>query len=184
MKLFLVALSLLFLAGVDCLAQSGRRVKVVPTPQPPVEAPSPTSSPTKPTPAPNITAERNEEYICTEDGTLARVMELDENADEIFTTKTVEVKAEITRRPKPSYTREARRAGVQGYVVLRVVLLSSGEVGRIKVVRGLPAGLTASAIRSACKLEFRPAMKAGKEVSQEVQVEYAFRLSDAAILGP
>jgi hypothetical protein len=49
------------------------------------------------------------------------------------------------------------------------------------VVRRLPYGLTENAIRVACKIKFKPAMKDGVQVSQWLNVEYAFRLADSSI---
>jgi TonB family protein len=130
-----------------------------------------------------VTAERNEEYRCTADNTLARVIDRPEDTEPVYTSKTVDVRAYISERPKPRYTEEARRAGIQGFVVLKVVLKSNGELGTIQVIRSLRGGLTESAIRAACKIRFKPAIKDGKEVTQVVHVEYGFRLSDPLIFG-
>jgi hypothetical protein len=51
-------------------------------------------------------------------------------------------------------------------------------------LRGLPFGLTESAIRAACKLEFKPAIKDGQSVSQWVTAEYVFRLPDSRLFRP
>ena len=101
-----------------------------------------------------------------------------------FSLKEVDVKAEITTRPDPAYTREARRVGVQGLVVLKVLLLGDGKLDRVKVVRRLPYGLTENAIRAACEIKFKPAIKAGQPVAQWVTLEYAFRLANSSIFGP
>lgn len=74
--------------------------------------------------------------------------------------------------------------GVQGAVVLKVLLASNGKLDRVRVVRRLPFGLTENAIRAACEIKFKPAMKAGKEVSQWVTLEYGFSLANSSILGP
>lgn len=94
------------------------------------------------------------------------------------------MKAQVTAKPEPGYTREARRVGVQGNVILRVLLLADGKLDRVRVVRRLPYGLTENAIRAACGIKFKPAMKAGKEVSQWVTLEYTFRLANSSIFGP
>jgi protein TonB len=90
----------------------------------------------------------------------------------------------VTAKPKPSYTREARRNGIQGFVALKVLLSARGKIDRIRVVKGLAAGLTENAIRAACRMEFKPAMKDGKPVSQWVTAEYVFRLADSSIFSP
>jgi len=162
-------------------AQSGRKAKERPVlvPDTPAASPTPSPSPSHP----QLTAEKNEDYHCSDDGTLVRVVE-EENNEEIFTSKAVEVKANILDKPRAQYTREARRAGIQGVVVLRVVLRANGQIGTIRVLRALPAGLTANAMQAACKIKFKPALKNGNPVSQFLNVEYGFRLADSSIYGP
>jgi TonB family protein len=128
-----------------------------------------------------VTAEKKEFYRCTEDGTLARVIDDDGNIENVRSSKAVDVRAEIVEKPRPSYTREANKAAVQGVVILRVELTAEGKIGRVGVVRRLPYGLTENAIRVACKIKFKPAMKDGLQVSQWLNVEYAFRLGDSSI---
>jgi hypothetical protein len=52
------------------------------------------------------------------------------------------------------------------------------------VVRRLPYGLTENAIRAACEIKFKPAMKGGQPVAQWVSLQYAFRLAESSIFGP
>jgi TonB family protein len=187
MKPFAIVLFILILLTAlnpSVFSQSGRKQKVVKTPAPVTEAPSTNSNTAKPADSPSLTAEKNEDYRCTDDGTLARVVQSEPDTEQFFTSKNVDVRADIRTRPKPGYTDEARRLGVQGYVILRVELRSNGEIGKIRVLRGLPAGLTANAIRAACKMKFEPAVKDGKAVSQFAQVEYTFRLADSLISRP
>lgn len=176
------ALILIILFSASAFAQSGRRT--VPPP-----APTPTPTPeAKPSPTPSlpsrsyVTAEKDEDYRCTDDGTLAHLLDKDQVTG--FSPKEVDVKAQITERPEPGYTREARRVGVQGMVVLKVLLLGDGKLDRVRVVRRLPYGLTENAIRAACEIKFKPAIKAGQPVSQWVTLEYAFRLANSSIFGP
>ena len=177
------ALILILIFGTTAFTQSGRRAKpavTAPTPIPiPEEKPSPISSLP---PRSQVTAEKDQDYRCTDDGTLAHL--LDQDKVEGFSPKEVDVKAEITAKPDPTYTREARRVGVQGNVVLKVLLLGDGKLDRVRVVRRLPYGLTENAIRAACEIKFKPAMKGGQPVSQWVTIEYAFRLANSSIFGP
>ena len=96
----------------------------------------------------------------------------------------MDTKAEITAKPLPGYTREARRFGVQGRVTLKLLLLPDEKIDRIRVVSGLPFGLTENAIRAACGVKFKPAVKAGKPVAQWVTVQYGFQLANSSIFGP
>ena len=176
------ALILILIFGINAFAQSGRRSKTLPAPTP-SPTPQATASPTPSLPPRSqVTAEKDEDYSCTEDGTLAHL--LDHDAAGGFSSKEVDVKAQVTVKPEAAYTREARGVGVQGVVVLKVLLLADGKIDRVRVVRRLPFGLTENAIRAACEIKFKPAMKAGQQVSQWVSLEYVFRLANSSIFGP
>jgi protein TonB len=178
-KSFCCLLAILALSAFT-YSQSGRRAREVKPPAPPQEVKEPTPKPAIDEPPP-VTAERNQDYRCTDDGTLARIIDLDDKEEIVVSAKESDVRAAISAKPKPSYTREARRNGVQGFVTLKVLLSARGKVARVRVVKGLPAGLTENAIRAACKIEFKPAMKNGHAVSQWVTAEYVFRLADSSI---
>ena len=179
---FVFALILILICGASALGQSGRRTVPVPTPAP---TPTPEAKPSPASSLPSrsqVTAEKDEDYRCTDDGTLAHLLDRDQAIG--FSPKEVDVKAEITAKPEPGYTREARRLGVQGVVVLKVLLLADSKLDRVRVVRRLPWGLTENAIRAACEIKFKPAMKAGQPVAQWVTLEYGFRLANSSIFGP
>jgi TonB family protein len=184
MKLTFSVITVLILSVV-LNAQSGRRTTkiVVPAPPPALEVPEakPTSQSDD---VPPVTAERNQDYRCTDDGSLARILDSEETEPQVLPAKRVDSRVTITSKPAPSYTKEARRLGVQGFVVLRTLLGPDAKVSRVRVVKGLPAGLTANAIRAACKLKFKPATKEGQAVAQWVTTEYVFRLSDSSIFSP
>jgi TonB family protein len=165
-------------------SQSGRRTREVKPPQTVPEIKEPAPIPASVDEPPPVTAERNQDYRCTDDGTLARIIDTDDKEELVVSAKDSDVRAAISAKPKPSYTREARRNGVQGFVTLKVLLSARGKVARVRVVKGLPSGLTENAIRSACKIEFKPAMKEGRAVSQWVTAEYVFRLADSSIFTP
>ena len=99
-----------------------------------------------------------------------------ENYNRTFAQKEVTRKAVITSKPEPSFTEEARKNNVTGYVRLRLVLSSSGQVSNISVLKGLPDGLTEKAIAAARQIRFQPAQKDGRTVSQWVTVEYSFNI--------
>jgi TonB family protein len=176
------ALILILIVGTVAFAQSGRRARQAPAPSP-TPTPEEKTSPTPPArPSEQVTAERDQDYRCTSDGSLAHLLDPPEVAG--FAPKEVDVKAEILSRPEAGYTREARRVGMQGNVVLKVLLLPNGKIDRVRVVRRVPYGLTENAIRAACEIKFKPAVKAGAEVSQWVTLEYVFRLANSSIFGP
>lgn len=102
-------------------------------------------------------------------------IEVPDNPDErIFTGREVDTKARLTGKPEPPYTEEARKQWISGTVVLRAVFSAKGKVVNIRVVSGLPHGLTERAIEAAKKIKFIPATKDGKPVSMWMQLEYNF----------
>jgi len=181
-----IALVAILVLSSFAYSQSGRRAKgtTAPAPSPPQEANDQKIKPVTAEDPPAVTAEKNQEYRCTEDGTLARILETDPVHEPVASPKEVDVRAVIRAKPKPAYTREARRNGIQGYVTLKVLLSARGKIARVKVLKGLPAGLTENAIRAACKIEFKPAMKDGQPIAQWLTAEYLFRLADSSIFGP
>ncbi|MEA2173050.1 MAG: hypothetical protein QOD00_642 [Blastocatellia bacterium] len=100
--------------------------------------------------------------------------------DRVFSSKEVTQKARILTRPQPQYTESAHEHGIEGTVVIRAVLDSSGEMKSIRVVSGLPYGLTEKAVAAAHQIKFVPAVKDGRPVSQYIQIEYNFTFYDDA----
>ncbi|HEY7181260.1 MAG TPA: TonB family protein [Blastocatellia bacterium] len=82
----------------------------------------------------------------------------------------------ILYREKADYTPDARRARIEGTVVLQIVFGANGDIQDVKVIRGLPFGLTDQAIIAAKKIKFEPAYKNGAPVSVRGSLEYAFNL--------
>jgi TonB family protein len=96
--------------------------------------------------------------------------------EKMFTGKEVDAKARLMKKVEPIYTEKARQKKITGTVVLMVVFSATGEVTNIRVVSGLPHGLTERAIDAARKIKFIPAIKDGKYVSMWIQLEYNFNL--------
>lgn len=82
----------------------------------------------------------------------------------------------ITLKPAAAYTETARNKQVQGFVRLKIVFKKDGNIGKIKVVEGLPDGLNERAIEAAKNIRFRPATKNGKPVTVTKMVEYRFTI--------
>ena len=93
-----------------------------------------------------------------------------------FTGREVEQRARLLSKPEPQYTEEARKNAINGTVILRVVFASSGDVVQIRALSTLPFGLTERAIAAARQIKFVPAMKGGRPVSVQMQLEYNFNL--------
>jgi TonB family protein len=77
---------------------------------------------------------------------------------------------------EPEYSEEARKAKYSGTVVLSVVIDANGNTRDIHVIRPLGLGLDEKAIEAVAKWRFRPAMKNGRAVAVQAQVEVNFRL--------
>lgn len=82
----------------------------------------------------------------------------------------------IRKRAQAYYTVKARDEKIQGTIVLSVVFHESGQVRDIRVVQGLPHGLTEQAIGTAYGILFTPAMKDGKPVSVRGSLDFIFNL--------
>ncbi len=83
--------------------------------------------------------------------------------------------AEATKLPLPQgrcfgkYTEEAKAAGVEGTVVLDIIVGEDGKVRDISVAQGLPNGLTEAAIKALKQCQFSPGERDGKPVPVKVR---------------
>ncbi len=82
----------------------------------------------------------------------------------------------ILAKPKAQYTDLARTNQVQGSVTLRVTFLSSGGIGSITTIKGLPHGLTEQAIAAARAMKFEPELVNGVARTTTRPVTYAFNI--------
>ena len=98
------------------------------------------------------------------------------DSESVYTGKEVDRKVLIIMRPEPTYTELARKNGVTGTVVLKVVFSASGAVTNIRILSDLPMGLTDRAVTAAKQIKFMPASKDGKFVSMWILLEYNFNL--------
>jgi protein TonB len=79
--------------------------------------------------------------------------------------------------PYPAYTQAARQRGVEGTVVLDIVIAADGSVSDVVVTKGIDADLDASAVNTVRKWRFEPATKAGKPVAFRTEIEISFRFA-------
>ena len=82
----------------------------------------------------------------------------------------------ILSDPEPEYSEEARKAKYQGVCVLWLVVGPDGRPRDIKVARSLGLGLDEKAIEAVKNWKFEPAMKDGKPVAVQINVEVNFHL--------
>jgi len=74
------------------------------------------------------------------------------------------VKPEILQQVQPRYTEVARRAGIQGTVIVEAVIDEKGYVTNVRVLRGLPMGLDRAATEAIQQWRFKPATLSNRPV--------------------
>jgi TonB family protein len=79
-------------------------------------------------------------------------------------------------KEKARYTEEARQQQIQGTVILRATFSADGRITDIRVVRGLPNGLTENAIVAAQRIRFQPALNNGVPITVRASLEFNFTL--------
>ncbi len=79
-------------------------------------------------------------------------------------------------KSEPQYTEHARKAKLEGKVVLTIVVGTDQRAHDIKVTKSLDPGLDANAIASIRSWRFQPGMKNGKPVPVRAKIEVNFRL--------
>lgn len=82
----------------------------------------------------------------------------------------------LLEQPKLAYTDEARRAEIEGQVVLLLKIDSTGRVTAVKVLTGLGYGLDSVAEQAAYRFKFAPATLDDEAVSTELRFIYSFLL--------
>ncbi len=84
---------------------------------------------------------------------------------------------EITYKPNPVYTDEARALKLEGEVLLEVSFSAAGTLHVNRVVRGLGHGLDEAAIAAANKMRFKPALRGGQPVDSTAIVHVVFQMA-------
>lgn len=88
----------------------------------------------------------------------------------------VDVRARLVRGLPPAYPGGARAAGVQGDVVLELIVGLSGAVESARVAGSVGHGLDEVALRAASAFRFEPASKGGRPVRVRMLWPMRFRL--------
>jgi TonB family protein len=91
-------------------------------------------------------------------------------------TQPESVPPEAVVRPLAPYTAEARKAGIEGTVLMWVVVDETGNVTDARVISGLGYGLDEEALKTVKNWKFKPTTKNGKLVGATVKVEMPFKL--------
>jgi periplasmic protein TonB len=88
-----------------------------------------------------------------------------------------DVKAPIKEyAPQPQYTEIARKARIQGVVIVQAIINKQGDVTEVKVLKPLPMGLDKAATDAVSKWKFKPATLNGKPVDVYYNLTVNFTL--------
>ena len=83
---------------------------------------------------------------------------------------------QVIYNPEPSFSDEARKAKMQGSVLLLVVVGKDGHTYNIRVGQSLGMGLDEKAIEAVGRWRFKPATLNGQPVATQIAVEVDFHL--------
>lgn len=83
---------------------------------------------------------------------------------------------ELVRRVEPAYPEAARRARLEGLVVLEAIIAASGDIEEVRVVRSASALLDSAAEEAVRRWKYRPATLNGRAVRVLLTVTVSFRL--------
>ncbi|MFN0064127.1 MAG: TonB family protein [Myxococcaceae bacterium] len=97
-------------------------------------------------------------------------------ADRYAPVTSVDSAPELLSDFKPPYPEEARRAGVEGRVTLRITVDDNGTVTSANVLSGIGYGLDEAARTGILKSRFKPAIKAGRPIATVLTYVYRFEL--------
>ncbi len=82
----------------------------------------------------------------------------------------------VLHKVEPKYSKDARKAKLDGTVVLTLVVDDQGRPQNLKILRRLGLGLDEKAIEAVKKWRFKPGVKDGKPVPVLATIEVNFRL--------
>ncbi|MEZ4464293.1 MAG: energy transducer TonB [bacterium] len=86
--------------------------------------------------------------------------------------------------PAAPYPAAARGRGVQGHVIMRLLVGEAGEVERVKVVEAEPAGVFEAGAQDAMRrCRFEPARYQGRPVKVWAEQRVVFKLSQGGLGG-
>lgn len=88
----------------------------------------------------------------------------------------VDRQPEVLAEVKAPYPNEARRAGIEGSVIVSLKIDENGKVIGVKAISGPGYGLEEAAVTALWKYRFRPATKGGEAVGTEIKFTYTFYL--------
>ncbi|MDQ7817839.1 MAG: energy transducer TonB [Melioribacteraceae bacterium] len=124
-------------------------------------------------------------YINKDDGSIAMDTLKDINADEIKKSDLFLI--DVENKPGPiggmqsifrnvKYPEIAKRAGVQGKVLVRAYIDEKGDIVKAEIIKGAHEALDSAAINAVLKTKFNPGIHHGKAVKTQVAIPIVFAL--------
>ncbi len=95
--------------------------------------------------------------------------------EEILEFWVVEQKPELIQRVNPVYPEMARRAGLQGQVIVAFIVTREGRVAEPRVLKG-PEIFRVAALEAVRQFRFKPAMQNGRAIAVRMTIPIRFRL--------
>jgi protein TonB len=77
---------------------------------------------------------------------------------------------------QPRYTEIARKSRIQGMVILQTIIDREGRITNVKVLKGLPMGLTDAAVAAVEQRRYEPATLNGRPVAVILTLTVNFQL--------
>jgi len=87
------------------------------------------------------------------------------------TTKPIKI-----RDVEPVYPEAAKRVGLEGVVILQLVIDESGNVSDVKVIQQAPMGMTESAVEAVWKWKYQPSTLHGRPITVWITQTVRFKL--------
>ena len=78
--------------------------------------------------------------------------------------------------PQPQYTEIARKARIQGVVILQTIINKDGDITDVKILKGLPMGLAEAAVAAVQQWKYQPATLNGRPVAVYFNLTVNFQL--------
>jgi len=82
----------------------------------------------------------------------------------------------VQHRVDPQYPDMARKARIAGMVIVEAIINKNGEVEQVKVIKGLPMGMSESAVEAVKQWKFKPGTMNGEPVDVIFNLTVNFKL--------
>ena len=98
------------------------------------------------------------------------------NIPQILSVKDVDTPPLLVKRTAPEYPEIALQEGIEGKVVLEIVVNAKGHVENVKVLKSSNKVLEEAAVKAAKQYVFKPAQKSGKNVAVSIVLPITFQM--------